>query len=334
MIPDYARYEYCIHKSIEFILNEKVDSFPFDSDKIIEKHKWSRLKYSQLASEHNVNVSDVIEAFGTQDGYSTFNGRNYTISYNDSHIPGRIYFTKLHEIGHIYLNHFTDFDETVLKRNSMDKDQYKVLENEANCFARNVIAPAVIAHKLNLDTPEKISAYFGITDAAAKTRHDLLYVDYQHINYKNENTLLDFWGNNIYKKRCLNCNYGFNSKSSLNCPICGSKNLILGDGYMKYDFISLNEKFKAKTCPVCQNEDTNIEGEYCQICGSHIKNKCNYCGMNLDGDSRFCNYCGSPSTFSENNYLMDWKMAQADLQLDLSIDEFVGFDPNDGDMPF
>lgn len=344
IIPTYARYKYCIKKSIEFILNENLNSFPFDSDEIIKKHKWSRLKYSQLALQNNVSLSDIIEAFGTQDGYSTFNGRNYSISYNDTHIPGRIYFTKLHEIGHIYLNHFVDFDETKIKRTSMTNKQYKVLENEANCFARNVIAPAVIVNKLNLNTPEKIYNYFGITESAAKTRLDLLKMDYKYIDNKSEFILLEFWKNNIYKKRCLICNYGFNSEDSLYCPICGNENLILGDGYMKYDFIDLNEKFKAKICPVCENENTNINGDFCQICGSYIKNKCSVCGMNLVGEARFCNHCGCSSTFLESNYLMDWKTAKVKIEGEIDfenilLDDFAklpctGDDDADGDLPF
>lgn len=312
MIPNYARYGYCISKAIEFILNENLNKFPFDSDEIIKKHKWSRRKYSNLANELNVSISDVIEAFKTQDGSTFFNGRNYTISYNDTHIPSRIYFTKLHEIGHIYLNHFIDFDETVIKRNSMTDKEYKVLENEANCFARNVIAPAIIVSELNLNTPKKISNYFGITESAAKTRLDLLKMDYKYIDNKTEIKLLEFWRNSIYKKRCFTCDYGFNSKDSLYCPICGNKNLVLGDGYMKYTFIDLNEKNKAKICPICENENTNIEGDYCQVCGSYIKNKCNSCNSDLIGDSRFCSKCGSVSTFFENSYLPPWSEEKDD----------------------
>ena len=81
-----------------------------------------------LAKEHNVNLADIIEAYQSEDGYSIYNGRNYTIAYNNTHIPKRIYFTKLHEIGHIYLNHLLIFKETILNRSNMTKSKYKVLE--------------------------------------------------------------------------------------------------------------------------------------------------------------------------------------------------------------
>lgn len=309
MIPKYARYEYCINKSMEFILNENINKFPFDCDNIIKIKKWSRLKYEFLANQHNVSINDIIETYGSEDGYSIYNGRNYSIAYNNTHIPKRIYFTKLHEIGHIYLNHFIEFDETILSRSNLSESSYKVLENEANCFARNVIAPAVIVKHLNLDTPAKIERYFGITNSAAKTRLDLLDLDYKHINKNDEKILLSFFEKNMYKNYCKKCSYSFISKDSNYCPICGDNKLTLGDDTMKYDSIDLYENSKAKICPICENEFTNIDGEYCQICGTYIVNICtnNFCDALLSGDSRYCSHCGAESTFYKNKLLSSWQ---------------------------
>ncbi|MDU7365380.1 ImmA/IrrE family metallo-endopeptidase [Clostridium sp.] len=337
MIPKYARYEYCINKATEFILNENINKFPFDCDDIIRNKKWSRLKYESLASKLNVSIDDIIDAYGSEDGYSIYNGRNYSIAYNNTHIPKRIYFTKLHEIGHIYLNHFIDFDETIITRSNLSENNYKVLENEANCFARNVIAPAVVVKHLNLDTPTKISTYFGITNSAAKTRLDLLNLDYKYISKYDENNLLSLFEKNMYKNFCPNCLHDFISKTSKYCPICGDNKLILGDGNMKYDSIELYENSKAKICPICENELTNIEGSYCQICGTHIINKCtnDFCDSLLSGESRYCSHCGSKSTFYQNGLLNDWEEIKAK-----DIDEFEFPDIystpviNNDDMPF
>jgi len=47
-------------------------------------------------------------------------------------------------------------------------------------------------------------------------------------------------------------------------------------------------------CPVCKS-NLEIDSEYCRICGTHIKNKCDYCGSPLIHiDSRFCEKCGKP----------------------------------------
>lgn len=309
MIPKYARYKYCIEKSIKFIFEESINKFPFDSDTIIKKYKWARIKYEDLAKEHNLNLSDIIDAYQSEDGYSIYNGRNYTIAYNNTHIPKRIYFTKLHEIGHIFLNHFVDFEETILNRSNMTKSEYKVLENEANCFARNVIAPAVIVKHLELDTPTKISNYFGITKRCAKTRLDLLYYDLKHISEEDELHQLALFEKYLYKKQCLNCKNGTIDKNILYCPICGDEDIIWGDGEMIYDSIELNERNKTKICPVCKNENTDIEGNFCQICGTQILNECTRynCNSTLSGDARYCSFCGYESTFSIDKLLKDWQ---------------------------
>ena len=311
MIPSIARYEYCINKSIEFILNENINKFPFDCDEIIKKKKWARLKYESLAYELNVSINDVIEAFGSTDGFTTYNGRNYTIAYNNTHSSKqRIYFTKLHEIGHIYLEHFTQFNETRINRSNLSEANYKVLENEANCFARNIIAPAVIVKYLKLATPSTVANYFGITYSAAKARLDFLDLDLKYVNEVKEQQLLLFFEKNMHKQYCIQCFHGFNSKDSNYCPVCGHTTLILGEGKMQYDSIEIYENSKTKVCPICENECTNILGEYCQICGSHIVNKCTdsySCNSLLTGDARYCNHCGEESTFYRNEFLLPWQ---------------------------
>lgn len=310
MIPKYARYDYCIQKANEFLLKENISFFPFDSDPIILKNKWARKKYTSLALENNCTLNDVIEAFGSEDAYSIFNGRNYTISYNDKQQPKRIYFTKLHEIGHIYLNHFCEFEETRLNRSNISNSQYKVLENEANCFARNVLAPAFLVKSLNLNTISKIADYFKITLSAAKARLDLLEYDYKYIVNSNDKILFNLCKKFNLKISCSNCNHNFLYNNSINyCPICGTNNFKYGDDIMMYSQIELNEYNKTKICPMCENELTNIKGEYCQICGLNITNKCSNwnCQELLSGSARYCNYCGAESTFLQDGILKNWQ---------------------------
>ena len=306
MIPQYARYEYCIKKSIEFILNENINKFPFNSDDIISKHKWSRLKYSYLASINNCTIDDISEAYESNDGYTIYSGRNYTISYNDCHdSKRRIYFTKLHEIGHIYLNHFLEFNETIIKRSSMTDAEYKVLENEANCFARNVIAPAVIVKQLKLDTPEKISDYFEITHRAAKTRLDLLEYDLRYIDKKDEDNLLNLFKPYMYKNYCFNCGHSINIPNANYCPICGQTTIAYGNGYSKYSGIELTEEIKDTICSNC-----HINLKDCKNCRPFISNKCInvFCQISLDSNARYCHQCHSFSSFFYNNLLVDWSV--------------------------
>ena len=68
-------------------------------------------------------------------------------------------------------------------------------------------------------------------------------------------------------------------------------------------------------CPRCQNEQTNIQGEYCQICGSCLVNRCigncNYIGnciynTILPTNARYCPISGNKSIFYDQGFLQDW----------------------------
>ena len=150
-IPDRARYDYVACKSSEFIAEENITYFPISPYEIIKRHKWALNTYSTLAKQMNCTIDDISAAFRTDEAYTIFNGNNYSIAYNDTKYADRIWFTLMHEVGHIYLNHFENFEKTIIRRNEMSKNEYKVLENEANAFARNVLAPAPIIEQL----PEK-----------------------------------------------------------------------------------------------------------------------------------------------------------------------------------
>ena len=83
-----------------------------------------------------------------------------------------------------------------------------------------------------------------------------------------------------------------------------------GDGnHMKYPMLNTNSEGKLLICPICSNEETNVEGDYCQICGTELRNSCPLfnCQQNyLPSNARYCPICGSKSSFYENNILKEW----------------------------
>lgn len=349
--PHAARYNYCCHMANEFLMNENITKLPFDSDVIIKKEKWARIKYSKLALKHNITIKDVCEAFGSQDGYSIFNGNNYTIAYNDTlQIKQRIYFTKLHEIGHIYLGHFRDFKETILNRANITKTQYKVLENEANCFARNVLAPAVLIKEIRIKNTNQLSEIFGITSQASRTRLSLVNNDIYYLSKQDIIRQKKFFHDFIYKKHCFQCGNTFISENAKCCPICGHDRLTWGDGEMIYEGYELDENGKALVCPRCGNEQINPNGSYCNICGTYLINECsNYsgydrgyedwadpCGQIADGNARYCIHCGARTTFYNQGLLKDWQEEKAEIEKaqieDAQFEEEIS--ENIPDIPF
>lgn len=148
-IPDKPRYEYVNKMSYKFFLENGLDTLPIDPSLIIRKNKWALTSYSELARSFNCSIRKVSKRLKSEDGYTQYDYINYSIAYNDKPKSlKRIPFTLMHEVGHIYLNHLKDFDKTVIYRNELSEKEYKVLEDEANAFARNVLAPAPVVLKL------------------------------------------------------------------------------------------------------------------------------------------------------------------------------------------
>lgn len=335
-ILKYARYEYCAKKACEFLEEFNIKSYPIDVEKIIHDQKWGLTPYSLLMEKFNCDRQTVIRCLRSEDGYTQLDCDNYSIAYNDDPKLGdRKRFTLMHEVGHIYLKHLAAFEITLLYRGSLSKEENRVLENEANAFARNVLAPATIVMQLKDKTPENISQRFGITYNAANTRINLLRTDNQNIDELGLlSRMTKLFQKFYYKTECLNCHAALNKRYGRFCPICGSKNTLQwGDGdQMKYPLLETHENGKLKECPNCRNEETNIEGDFCQICGKNIVNKCpNYDCSNvaiLPSNARFCPICGSNSTFYNLNFLRAWNYASTQDGL-WSIP--VGFDE---ELPF
>ncbi|WP_171417964.1 ImmA/IrrE family metallo-endopeptidase [Paenibacillus alvei] len=309
-----------------FMKREEVSEFPIEPLEIIEKNKWGLITYSELAEIHGVTVLDVINTFQSEDGYTIVDNEGYTIAYNDTiPIKARIRFTLMHEIGHIYLNHLREFDETILRRSTLTEAQYKVLEQEVNCFARNVLAPAPIIKKLGLNTEQDLMHYFKISYRAASVRLQCLKWDLT----TSLNSLLfqtkDFLFRALNEKSCPQCKHYFVLASAKYCPNCGNDKLLRRkvNDVMIYDKYDLDEAGRVKVCPVCQNEEIDGDSNFCKICGIGLINRCTrivdwtttewnrdepiHCDGEVTGNSRYCPKCGEGTTYLENGLLIPWK---------------------------
>ena len=125
--PDYYRAA-----SAAYRMREKYDPgrsyIRFDPFLPLSVEKDLRVcRFTTFCSMRGIEYADLLQVV-SPDGFSLRQGRRYIIVYNDApHIPAsRVRFTLAHELGHYTLGHLRDGDKE---------------EAEANCFARNLLAP-------------------------------------------------------------------------------------------------------------------------------------------------------------------------------------------------
>lgn len=297
-IPKQPRYVRSTTFALDALYIRNVDSFPINVQKVCMDFGIKLKKYSTLAKKNNVTVDQIGEAYKTKLGYIFRNDKGkYFIAYNDTLPEGLIRFTLAHELGHFFLNHLEDFEETELMYNSLVpySEEHECLEKEANCFARNFLSPSDIA-KLVGDEINAIQSIFGLTYKASTVRLNSINLDNRNssvlkrINMTNKNQILSYLSqinfkySNLY--HCDDCNAEFSFQDAKYCSICGQQNLWkitlgslpifreFGGTEMKYSKIETNAAGTPITCPVCEYDELNDDFNYCPICSTYIHNVC------------------------------------------------------------
>ena len=312
--PRSPRYAWVTQKANEFLISENICAFPIDPITIIKAHGWRLKRYSRVAEKAGLRISNVVELaeyIGSKDAIVTLDKKgNYLICYNDLVTSEeRIVFSLAHEIGHIVLGHLNDFDCSTLDRGMNDRE-YDVLEVEANTFASNLLAPVFVLDSLRKPLKESYHTFFNMSITAWRVRMSTMELDRKHTNkhirVAHELLFREF----MYHKHCRVCDaYFIGRKDTGYCPVCGSIHLRREKAGMKYrDGVQLDEKGRAHECPECHNEEISPNAEFCKICGTRVINRCinERCEQIVQGNSRFCEKCGSPTVFYIDGALCEW----------------------------
>ena len=190
-IPDKPRYVTITRKAYQLLAELEVSRFPVDPFEIIDcldslyLESWSELK----------EVTGVTDPFGLKarklDAETNVKRGvgEYLIVYDDTigYLP-RIRFTLAHEIGHIIMGHFTEFEKTSL-REGLTHAEKMVLEREADAFAAELLAPRTILRRFpgmkNDPTWLKQTCY--LSEQAADIRaQELKRVDFSYYRHEDQ----------------------------------------------------------------------------------------------------------------------------------------------------
>lgn len=313
-----------------------INFFPLDLENVIRTINRITKYNIMVASESEYlefrkATNETRDYININDGRSyKYDDNAYFIVYNDSKPHKRIRFTIAHELGHILLGHLED-SITEIDRGGISAELYEELENQADVFAGNFLAPPILINERlkminSRHTPFIIGETFKISEPAVYNRYkDLdIWIRRKSVNSTEQN-ILSRCKNSVCLVECISCGAEISitdpesfKRQILFCKYCGGRRFsyIRSDKNMIYDGIEMDENNKAVVCPVCKNEHIIEDGDFCEICGTKLINECiqgysedgNFTyscdkGGRLDGFARFCPYCGSQTSFFEKGIL-------------------------------
>lgn len=276
------------------------------------------ITYSKQMNLLNMSYNNVLQYLQSSDACTDYYPETdmYYIYYNnlDKNINTsfRFRWNIAHELGHVLLKHHIAYDKTRIFRSSLSDSEYDYLEAEADYFAQLILVPHSPLYAFKIASQNNIKYLCHISRPAAYKR----FIAYQQWK-KNINPddsydryIFFLYYNYLFKKKCTCCGAMLVQEKGAYCPICGNKTLQWGDGIMKYPKIEAYDSGKIKKCPVCDNEETDIEGNYCQICKTYLVNMCtNEKCKNitpLPTNARYCPICGGRSEFLNSEILKAW----------------------------
>jgi Zn-dependent peptidase ImmA (M78 family) len=167
-------------------VNETSPNYQIARDKALEI--WEKLRLSPP-----VQAVDVAQHYGLnvrycefKEEYNNISGfiEGSTIFINVEESPQRQNFTIAHELGHYLLGHLENPNYDALYRGPITEQNEKYLEQEANCFAANLLVPQDILiqriHENPLITEWQLSNSFGVSEEVIVFRKKTLQYSLAH----------------------------------------------------------------------------------------------------------------------------------------------------------
>lgn len=184
-----------------------INSFPIDCLSILNNYNIETYPYSSL--------NDDLREYCMRFSNDALKYRD-KICYNDNLPFGRIRFSLMHELGHIILNH--------------SENHTHQMEQEANFFASNILAPRMAIHYANCKNESDVVRLFGLTNEAAQYAFDdyrrwYRWTVYHKMNSFDKELYSHFYNQDancfVYSiKRCAYCDKLIFNSTDILCKKC------------------------------------------------------------------------------------------------------------------
>ncbi|WP_284641217.1 ImmA/IrrE family metallo-endopeptidase [Paenibacillus silviterrae] len=315
-IPMVPRRQFAKQGALVFMERFGIDSLPVNPFVYYKKNNWLLFKLSE--AELLYGATDPLRLRATKaDAVTVWNGKQYLTIYDDTagYSSERIRWTLAHEIGHIFLNHLFDYELTSINRGGLTQYQYRTLENEADLFAQELLAPSYVLSKLGATLAADIEFICKISRQAAKYRAQELVRFQRNV---------DDFGHTFYEKNFAPYFKEVNYCSNIPVPL-PNRHIHKVSAEVKY----MNVKFmnfqsdsngRFKMCPRCGHNKFSEKASYCKMCGLFLYNDCqnqldmprSNCGEINPPDARYCEACGSETYMSKMGLLKTWREMEAE----------------------
>ena len=171
----YENYKKSRNAAWEILLACGVNALPVDLNLVL-RHLDVRV-YSYSRGQDMLAAAGLEEVAQQVSGLTFYIGVQPIILYNGTEIPQRIRFTIGHELGHIVLGHVRPGEYTRQNRDPQPGDD--PVEQAANRFAADLLAPACVLWGLDLHRAEDIAQACKISIQAARFRAERMEILYQ-----------------------------------------------------------------------------------------------------------------------------------------------------------
>ena len=172
---NYENYKKSRNAAWEILLACRVAELPVDLNTIV-RHL-GVLVYAYSRSRKLLENTGLAEVAGRVSGLTFYIREQPVILYNELETPQRIRFTIGHELGHIVLGHVRPGEYTRQNRDPQPGDD--PMEQAANRFAADLLAPACVLWGLDLHRAEDIAQACKISIQAARFRAERMEILYQ-----------------------------------------------------------------------------------------------------------------------------------------------------------
>jgi hypothetical protein len=293
-IPKYRR-QFIDYKIRQFFSTYFITKWPIDCVQLLDIISNSNGLSLQVGTVSNVSSNfDAISIYNPEsDDYQIILNKNKINYPFQQSKDRRLNFTIAHELGHIFLDHLSVSDDV------KTFDERFIEDLEANEFAGRLLMPQSILLSCSFYSLDAVADFFNVSVSALTTRIQVL-------------RRLDL----LTPKKsivCRQCGNTEKSFCSVYCMICGSKWQDNEDGILKtyYKGIEVNNNSEALVCPNCNYDSGCLLSSNCNKCGANIVNACSnennpHCGYHSQGNSRYCEICGSKTVFFKSGYIKPW----------------------------